>query len=841
MTEKITEEINPITPNVISVLVPDVMEKNYLTYAVSVIKDRALPDVRDGFKPVHRRILYAMHGLGITGTGAHKKSARIVGDAMGKYHPHGDKAIYDAAVGMAQDWNKGLKLIDGQGNFGSIDGDNPAAMRYTEARFTQAGYSIFDDIDKNTVDFKDNYDGSEKEPSVLPVPYPNVWVNGVDGIAVGMATYMPPHNLSETIDAVIAYHQNAQISTSELLKIMPAPDFPTGGIVHDLDGFAQALETGKGRVRLRAKWHSEKSKYNELLIVDEIPYQVNKTKLIEQITALATSKEKNAITDIQGIQDESNKEGIRICITLKKGAIAAVVFNQLVKSCELECSYSYNCVLLKGQSPMQMNFKEVAKEFWAFRHEIIRRRISHLLTKASARLHILSGFVIALTDPRKTADLILASSSSAQAQEALQKEYNIDAKQSQAVLDLKLHRLSSMEITDIQAEHATVLAEVTKYTITLASDVEIDKIVTKELLEFKAKFAVPRKSEVSYEDNEIRMEDIIVRQPCLVHLTTSGYLKRMPLDQLTSQTRGGKGRNAIEHVEGDEVQSIYKACTHDHFLAFTKSGKAVSSRVWKLPDASFASRGRHVRNIFENLSEDIIDIVFSADVSTSDDFLITVTKMGKIKKTPLSAFASTLKSRSITALGLDENDELLCAMLAKNNDHLMLCSTSGRINRFEINDESLRSLSRTANGVRGINLSDSERVCSATIVSRGQSDGQYVLSIGENGIGKKTPLSSFIPHSRGAMGVMCMKQTQKTGKVLACLVVQEDEDIIISALSKAIRVSVDEIRTTSRLSQGVKLMSLNEEDSIVHCVAVAKTHQSAAEISHDLSIEEIES
>lgn len=831
--------------NVIKMPLGNLMKKNYLDYAVSVIMDRALPDVRDGLKPVHRRILFAMNELNMYPTGAYKKSARMVGETMGKYHPHGDSSIYDAAVNMARPWTKLVPLIDGQGNYGSIDGDSPAAMRYTEMRLTRAGAAFFEDIKKETVIFRDNYDGAEQEPEVLPVSYPNIWVNGAEGIAVGMATYLPPHNLNETIDLTIALQENPNLSTEEILSIMPGPDFPTGGVVHNLSGFRDAILTGKGAVKVRAKWHSEMQKNGaELLIIDEIPYQVNKKELIETISEKASIKN-GEFSDIADIHDESNKEGIRIVITLKKGAIPAVIFNRLVKRTKVEDTYNYNVMLLEGQSPKQMNLVQIITTFLKFRTEVITRRVEFDLREAAAHLHILAGLKKVLMDIDKAIALIRENKNAAEANEALRGAFEIDEKQAQAVLSLRLQRLTGMEIDSVLKEFNEVNIRVSDMKDILAKSWRIQEMVKNDLLSAKERFGQKRISEISYEDNTLDMTDLIKKEPCLIHLTKDGYLKRMPLDLMEAQNRKGKGRSSIQVSEGDAVDAIYSASTHDTFIVFTQSGQAMSNHVWTLPDGVMSGRGRHLRNIFETLDEKVASILI-VPKDAVDASIITVTVKGKVKRTLLSEYTSTTRKKGVQGVGIEEGDSLMSVMLAKTYDHLLLVASNGKAARFEIDNDVLAAKGRKSIGVRGIRVAPGEQVISAMVIPGiGVSqvdnhdaidEGKYLLCVGENGVGKRTSISEFTAHSRGTKGVTCLNINEKTGKIVKSALVTDEEDIIIATEAKTLRMHVSDIRMAGRNTAGTILMNVNAE-KIIDIIQVPRAND---EIEQEIVNENLE-
>ena len=644
-----------VNPNaVVALPIQPLMERSYVNYAVSVITDRALPDVRDGLKPVHRRILYAMYGLGMRPGSQFKKSARMVGDVIGKYHPHGDISVYDAAVNMAQPWRKRIPLIDGQGNFGSVDGDSPAAMRYTEMRTTKASWAFFDDVEKDTVDYQPNYDGSETEPVVLPVTYPNVWVNGVEGIAVGMATNVLPHNLNETVDALIAWMKNPAITIDDILAIMPGPDFPTGGIVHELDGYRNALETGKGRVRVRAKYHVEKTKRGQdQLILDELPYGVNKARLHATWVEMVKNK---VLEDVTMVRDESSKGENRLVLDIKKGSYPEVVFNQIIAQTEAETAFSYNVMLLDGKRPRQLGILEIFERFTAFRREVIQRRTQFLLRQARARLHILSGFIAALSRLDETIATIRANKNSKEANEALQQLLNLDQAQAQAILSLQLSSLTGLQIDEIRSEFNTVSSNVANYEAILASPEKVDAIIVDELREAKQRYGDARKTEISHDTSSITMADMVKKEPCLVHMTHNGYIKRMPATQINVQNRYTQGRAGIVTGDDDYVQSMYSGSTHDLIMLFSEEGVLRAKRAWQIPEGTNAQKGRHIRNLFDDFAAKIQSCIFVPSLEEPEVYLVTVTEKGKIKRTALSEYGSSLRRAGIQALNVEDGD-----------------------------------------------------------------------------------------------------------------------------------------------------------------------------------------
>lgn len=814
--------------------VGDLVKKNYLTYAVSVIMDRALPDVRDGLKPVHRRILYSMYKLKIMPGSSYVKSARVVGEVMGKYHPHGDSAIYDAAVYMAQPWSKRVTLIDGQGNFGSVDGDNPAAIRYTEMRMTKAGAAFFNDLDKEAVDFVDNYDGKETEPVVLPVSYPNIWVNGAEGIAVGMATYIPPHNLNETVDLALAFQENRDLPLEEILRIMPGPDFPTGGIVHDLDGFRDAVLTGRGTIRVRSRWHHEDvDGGRSLLILDELPFKVNKKELIEDIAEKARVKGSD-LDDVADIHDESNKDGIRVVITLKKGAIPAVVFNRLLKRTRVGESYSYNAMLLEGKSPRQMGLREIMLRFLDFREEVVRKRIAFDLKKANDRLHILNGFMAALADVQRAVKIVMDNRDGNSANEALCEEFGLDKTQAQAILDMRLQRLTGMEIDAIKTERNETSLRVEDMEDSLSKPSRIREMVKRDLLVAKEAFGSERKSEISYESSKLDMSDLVKKEPCLIHLTKNGYLKRMPLSGMEQQRRSGKGRSGMQTGDGDYVEAVYSGSTHDLFLTFTTSGRVWSSRVWNLPDGTMSQRGRHLRNVFEALDEAVAGIAIVPELASGKS-LITVSAKGKTKRTSLTAYSGAFRRNGVKGVGVEDGDRLVAALIAEEGDHLVLVSSQGRAARFEIGGGALQERGRGSVGVIGMRVPDGEEIVSAAILKKGET-GRHLICVGENGIGKKTPIDEFSPHARGSKGVGCFGMNERTGRIAMAALASDGEDLVLASASKAIRLKVEDVRSSGRRTAGTILMNVGSE-RVIDAIVVPRSEDEDDGMEADLENE----
>lgn len=787
------------------------MEQSYLDYAMSVITDRALPDVRDGLKPVHRRILHAMHESGSTHNKPYKKSARMVGDVIGKYHPHGDTSVYGAAVRMAQPFAMAIPLIDGQGNFGSIDGDNPAAMRYTEMRMARIASEMFADIGKETVSWRENYDGSEKEPTVLPVPYPNLLVNGVEGIAVGMASSMPPHNLGAVIDATLMLMDRSDASTSELLAVLQAPDFPTGAIVHSLDGFVDAIEEGRGRVKLRSKWHEEsRGRSGTAIVIDELPYQVNKADLVARIAELVRDKE---VEDITGLRDESSKEGVRVWIGLKRDASAEAVFSALAAKTNVEVSVNYNCTVLVDGKPRQLGLRQIITEWIAFREEVVLARHIYERKHAMARLHILEAFIAALGQLDAVIATIRSATEPAQAKQGLIDLLTIDAAQAQAILDLKLQRLTGMEIDSIRQEHATAGAHVVNLTEIIESPQRIREIIRAELAEIKRRYAVPRRTEVGHDISEITREDLIPREDVLLMMTAKGYVKRMPANALERQNRGGRGRRALEVGDDDALRFIRPAHSHDSLMVFTKGGKVYGIKAYKIPEGTLTSKGRHIRNVIEGLQDDEIHVVLALPESDPALSVVTVTMRGEVKRTALEDYAGARRAGGLKGMDMEDGDQLVDAFTARDGDHLMLISSGGNACRFDVS--SLRVSGRTSGGVRGMRLEADEHVLGAMVIEGGSAPDLSLLCLGSKGLGKRTLVEEFRATARGTMGMVAMKLTPKTGDLVAALGVREGEDLVIlTHRGVSNRTSVSGLRPMSRATAGVSVIKLDEGDSI---------------------------
>ncbi len=849
---------------IIQLPIKDMMERSYVNYAVSVITDRALPDVRDGLKPVHRRILYAMHVLGMRPGTAYKKSARMVGDVIGKYHPHGDISVYDASVHMAQPWAKRVPLIDGQGNFGSIDGDSPAAMRYTEMRMTKASASFFDDIARETVNYRPNYDGSETEPEVLPVTYPNIWINGVNGIAVGMATYVLPHNVNETIDALLAWMANPAITVDDIIAIMPGPDFPTGGIVHELGGYRDALLTGKGRVRVRSKYHVEKTKRGqEMLVIDELPFSVNKAALHAKLVEMVKEK---VLEDVTSVRDESSKNEIRLVLDLRKGSYPEVVFNQILASTDAETAFSYNIMLLDGKRPRQFGILDIFDRFTAFRREVVRRRTEYQLREASAHLHKLTGFIAALSRLDETIKTIRGSKNREEANNSLQALLGIDQGQADSILAMQLRSLTSLQIDEVRQDYNDTTAKVVDFKDILANQPRIDATIVEELNEAKAKFGSPRLTEISHETNSITMADLVKKEPCVVHMTHAGYIKRMPAGDINAQNRYTQGKAGIVTGDEDYVQSIYSGSTHDLIMLFSEEGLLRSKRAWQIPEGTNAQKGRHIRNLFDDFAAKIQSCIFVPSLEEPDVYLVTVTERGKIKRTSLSEYGSSLRRVGLQALNVEEDDKFVAAAICREYDHIMLGLSDGRVIRFEVSNEQLRPTGRLTAGVRAVKLIDDAKVLSLMVVpGNGQpcpmksvlvtkevdgqqvqvptevvdtssmDHGRYLLCVGKNGVGKRTPIDDYAPQNRAGQGVMGFNINKKTGTVVTMALVTDDNDVVLTTQSKTNRIRVSDIRTAGRITAGSYIMDTAGE--VVMDVALVPAAPEAADDASDKSDE----
>lgn len=832
-------------PQIFDRQVKDIMEQAYIDYSMSVITDRALPDVRDGLKPVHRRILYAMYEAGNDWNKGYKKSARMVGDVIGKYHPHGDTSVYFAAVRMAQQFSMRHTLIDGQGNFGSIDGDSPAAMRYTEMRIARLAGEMFGDIGKETVDFRPNYDGNEREPVVLTAPYPNLLVNGVEGIAVGMASSIPPHNLRDVIAATITLIDNPQTDIKTILEIIKAPDFPTGGLIHGLDGFVEAMSTGRGHLKLRAKWHEEdRGRGAVSLVVDEIPYQVNKANLVVKIADLVKEKK---VEDIVALRDESNKKGVRVVIDLRAGTSAEVIFAQLVAMTDLETTISYNCVVLNGAKPVQMGLVNMIQAWIAFREDVVLKRFIYERKQAQAKLHILSGFLAAMGMLDAVIALIRGASNPAEAKTGLMGLLSVDEDQAQAILDLRLQKLTSMEIDSLKAEHKTYSDKVAALTALIESPEAIRGVIKDELTAISHRYGNDRKTEIGSGLSDITHEDLIEREDVLVAMTRGGYIKRIPAKLLSMQNRGTRGRRLMDAADDDEVSAIYHCHSHDALMIFTESGQVHAAKAYKIPEGTPTTKGRHIRNVIEGLEGEIA-AVLSLPENPDGLSIVTVTRQGQIKRTAVEDYAGAGRRGGVRGVTLADEDRLVGIFAVQPHDHLMLISNTGRAVRFDIED--VRMMGRGAGGVRGMRLDVLDKVVGAYVVA-GNGDplttkviqtevdgeikpvevldtdsmdaGRYLVTIGENGIGKRSPVGDYSVKGRGGKGMIAAKVTQKTGPLVAAMGATADQDLVLFASNGVSnRISVESIREASRATSGVILIHLGKDVKLIAATVAPK-------------------
>ncbi|GAA8682849.1 DNA topoisomerase (ATP-hydrolyzing) subunit A [Helicobacter pylori] len=807
------------TKNIVEVGIDSSIEESYLAYSMSVIIGRALPDARDGLKPVHRRILYAMHELGLTSKVAYKKSARIVGDVIGKYHPHGDNAVYGALVRMAQDFSMRLELVDGQGNFGSIDGDNAAAMRYTEARMTKASEEILRDIDKDTIDFVPNYDDTLKEPDILPSRLPNLLVNGANGIAVGMATSIPPHRIDEIIDALVHVLENPNAGLDEILEFVKGPDFPTGGIIYGKAGIIEAYQTGRGRVKVRAKVHVEKTKNKEIIVLDEMPFQTNKAKLVEQISDLAREKQ---IEGISEVRDESDREGIRVVIELKRDAMSEIVLNHLYKLTTMETTFSIILLAIYNKEPKIFTLLELLRLFLNHRKTIIIRRTIFELEKAKARAHILEGYLIALDNIDEIVRLIKTSPSPEAAKNALMERFTLSEIQSKAILEMRLQRLTGLERDKIKEEYQNLLELISDLNGILKSEDRLNEVVKTELLEVKEQFSSQRRTEIQEAYENIDIEDLIANEPMVVSMSYKGYVKRVDLKAYERQNRGGKGKLSGNTYEDDFIENFFVANTHDILLFITNKGQLYHLKVYKIPEASRIAMGKAIVNLISLAPDEKIMATLSTKDFSDERSLAFFTKNGVVKRTNLSEFGSNRSYSGIRAIVLDEGDELVSAKIVdKNAKHLLIASYLGIFIKFPLED--VREMGRNARGVRGIRLNENDFVVGAVVIS---DDGNKLLSVSENGLGKQTLAEAYREQSRGGKGIIGMKLTQKTGNLVSVISV-DDENLdlmILTASAKMIRVSIKDIKETiGRNTSGVKL--IDTADKVVYANSCPKEEE----------------
>lgn len=810
------EETNDYN-RIVSVNIEEEMKTAYIDYSMSVIVGRALPDVRDGLKPVHRRILYAMNELGILHNKPHKKSARIVGEVLGKYHPHGDKAVYDTMVRMAQSWNMRYMLIDGQGNFGSQDGDGPAAMRYTEARLQKMAEAMLMDIEKETVDFQLNFDDSLKEPVVLPTRIPNLLINGSSGIAVGMATNILPHNLNEVIDGCIAYIDNREITPNELMEYIKGPDFPTGGIIYGIEGVRAAMHTGRGRVVVRGRVQIDvKPSGREMIIIMEVPYQVNRDALCDKIGQLVNDK---VIDGIAHINNESNnKEGTRIVIDLKKGANAGIVENQLYKYTELQTSYGINNVALVKGRPYTLSIKDMIAEFVNFRHEVVVRRTKYELREAEKKAHILQGYLIALDHLDEVISLIRNSSNPETAKEALVNAgWGLDEIQAKAILELRLQRLTGMEREKIREEYDELMKLIADLKALLEDEGKRFELIKKELLEVKDKFGDARRTEITYLEEEVSIKDLIKEEDVVITISNLGYIKRTSATEFRQQRRGGRGATASKTRESDFIEHIFVASTHDTMLIFTEKGRCYWLNIYQIPEGDKTSKGRAIQNLIQLPPDDKIRVVIDVKDLKDEEYvksknIILCTRNGVIKKTPLSEF-SRPRQNGVNAIHILEGDRLINAQLTDGNSEIMIAVDSGRAIRF--NEKDVRNTGRGAIGVTGIDTNEGKDTVIGMVCGNPEDKETTILVVSEKGYGKRTDIEEYRITRRGGKGVKTISITEKTGKLVGILAVKASDDLMITCKSGiTIRMSVKDISEQGRATQGVKLIRLDEGDEI---------------------------
>jgi DNA gyrase subunit A len=807
----------------ISINIDDEMKSAYIDYSMSVIVSRALPDVRDGLKPVHRRVLFGMHELGVRATGAHKKSARIVGEVLGKYHPHGDTSVYDTMVRMAQEWSLRYMLVDGQGNFGSIDGDSPAAMRYTEARMRKIADDMLIDIDKDTVDHQLNFDDTLEEPKVLPTRIPNLLVNGASGIAVGMATNMPPHNLSEVVDGTIAYIENPNIEIDELITHIKAPDFPTGGIIFGYEGVKEAFHTGRGRVVVRAKAIIEEVQGKECIIVTEIPYQVNKADMIKKTADLVNDKK---IEGISTIRDESDRNGMRIVYILKRDAIPNIVLNTLYKYTSLQSSFSVNNIALVNGRPQQLNVKEMIHYFVEHRHEVVVRRTKFELKKAEDRAHILEGLIIASDNIDEVIKLIRASSSPDEARESLMERFKLSEIQAKAIVEMRLRQLTGLEQDKLRTEYNDIIATIADLKDILGDKERRMSIIKEELQEVKTKYGDARRSEINYAGGSLSIEDMIPDEQVVITISHAGYIKRTALSEYKTQNRGGVGQKASATRNEDFLEHLFVGTNHQYMLFFTQSGKCFWMRVYEIPEGSRTSKGRAIQNLINISQEDKVKaFICTQDLKDEEyvnsHYVIMATKKGIVKKTTLEQY-SRPRTNGINAIGVREGDELLEAKLTTGTSQVFLGLKSGKAIRFE--ESKTRPMGRGASGVRGVSLANDQDEVIGMITVHNEED--HILVVSEKGYGKRSSMEDYRVTNRGGKGVKTISITEKTGGLVAIKNVTDSDDLmIINKSGIAIRLGVEDLRVMGRATQGVKLINIRENDSIAAVAKVMKEEE----------------
>ena len=819
--EENNERPEELNERIIPINIEDEMKTAYIDYSMSVIVSRALPDVRDGLKPVHRRVLFGMVELGLASNRPYKKSARIVGEVLGKYHPHGDSSVYDTMVRLAQDWSVRYPFVDGQGNFGSIDGDPPAAMRYTEARLRKIAEEMMTDIDKETVDFRPNFDESLKEPTVLPSKIPSLLVNGAAGIAVGMATNMAPHNLTEVCEAIAQYIDNHDITVEELMNSIKGPDFPTGGTIYGVEGIKDAYETGRGRVVMRGKAEIEVTKTGkELIVVTEVPYQVSPPQIIVKAVDLVQEK---VIDGISAVRDESGRQGMRIVFELKRDAIPNVVLNQLFKYTPLQSSFSINNIALVKGRPEMLNLKDLIKHYVEHRHEIVVRRTEYLLKEARKRIHILEGLIIALDNLDAVIALIRKSKTPDEAKSGLMNDFGLSEIQSKAILDMRLQRLTGLEIDKIRAEYEEVLREIKEYEEILSDKSMRMGIIKSEILEIAEKYGDERRTNIEFNAEEINIEDLIPNEEVVITISHKGYIKRTLLTEYREQNRGGRGLKGVSHRDEDFVEHLFVASTHNYLLLFTEQGRCFWLKVYEIPEGAKATKGRPIQNLINIPSDDTIKAYLNIkDLKDPEylenNFIVMVTKNGVIKKTSIEAY-SRPRSNGINAITIREGDELLQARVTDGNSDIIIAKRQGKAIRF--NESKVRAMGRTAAGVRGVTLEGEEDEVIGMICVNTEVSASNILVVSENGYGKRSNIDDYRITGRGGKGVKTISITEKTGHLVGIMdVTDEDGLMIICRSGMTIRMAIDSLRVMGRATQGVKLINLKKNDTIA---SIAKT------------------
>ncbi len=804
--------------HIVPTILEDEMKTSYLDYSMSVIVSRALPDVRDGLKPVHRRILFAMHELGLQPNKSYKKSARLVGEVLGKYHPHGDSAVYDAMVRMAQEWSLRYPFVDGQGNYGSIDGDSPAAMRYTETRMAYIATEVLKDIEKNTVDFTPNFDESLEEPTVLPSIAPTLLLNGASGIAVGMATNIPPHNLNEIAAGIKAYIENPEITDEELIQHVPGPDFPTAGIIYGYSGVKDAYMTGRGRIIVRAKAFIEENKTKSAIVVSELPYQVNKANLIEKIADLVKNK---SIEDISDIRDESDRDGIRVVIELKRDAIPGVVLNNLYKHTQMQVTFGANMLALVDGAPKVLTLKQMIHHFVNHRLDVIVRRTQFELDAAQKRAHILEGLLKALDHIDEVINIIRSSKDTPTASKRLQETFEFSEIQAKAILEMRLSRLTGLEREKLQAEYAELIREIERLKAILASRELQYQMIIEDIDALVARFGDERRTEIVFNAEEFSVEDMIANEDVIITITHNGFIKRTKVSNYRRQNKGGRGASGAGTHDEDFVEHVFQTATHHFLLFFTDMGRVYRVKVYDLPEGSRNAKGRSLANVIQKMPDETVTAYLPVKEFTDDQFILMGTLNGTIKKTVLSAFQN-VRQNGIIALTLAENDRLISVRLTDGKCDVILCSRNGLACRFRESD--VRAMGRTAAGVRGISLADGDIVKSMIVITR---PDEQILVVGEKGYGKRTKFEDFRLTKRGAKGVIAMNITPKTGKIVGMKSVVDSQDlIVITVKGILIRQSIKPIRTIGRNTQGVKLIRLDPGDTIADITTVTREENS---------------